>query len=91
MEGWDDDDQSKTQTPPWRALPSDPANLRAGKIPAASAAEGGNCRRPRGARPEHDRRKLSVAMFAYTRRIMYLRGLVAGAARVDLDGNRRAR
>ena len=38
--------------------------------------------------PERDHRKLSVAMFAYTRRIMYLRILVVGAARVDLDGNR---
>ena len=36
--------------------------------------------------PELDRRKLSVALSVYTRRLMYLRGLVAGAARVDLDG-----
>ena len=28
-----------------------------------------------------------MALAAYTRRVMYLRGLVAGAARVDLDGN----
>ena len=28
-----------------------------------------------------------MALTAYTRRVMYLRGLVAGAARVDLDGN----
>ena len=32
-------------------------------------------------------RVLSVALSAYARRVMYLRGLVAGAARVDLDGN----
>jgi ProP effector len=37
--------------------------------------------------PELDRRKLNVALSVYTRRVMYLRGLVAGAARVDLDGN----
>ena len=37
--------------------------------------------------PDLDRRKLGVALAAYTRRVMYLRGLVAGAARVDLDGN----
>ena len=36
--------------------------------------------------PELDHHKLSVALTAYTGRIMYLRGLVAGAARVDLDG-----
>jgi sRNA-binding protein len=34
-----------------------------------------------------ERRVLSVALSAYARRVMYLRGLVAGAARVDLDGN----
>ncbi len=37
--------------------------------------------------PELDRRVLSAALGAYARRVMYLRGLVAGAARVDLDGN----
>ena len=37
--------------------------------------------------PDLDRRKLGVALAAYTRRVMYLRGMVAGAARVDLDGN----
>ena len=37
--------------------------------------------------PDLDPRKLGVALAAYTRRVMYLRGLVAGAARVDLDGN----
>ena len=30
---------------------------------------------------------VSVALIVYTRRVMYLRSLVAGAARVDLDGN----
>ena len=35
---------------------------------------------------EHDHHELSVALTVYTRRIMYLRSLVAGAARVDLDG-----
>ena len=30
---------------------------------------------------------LRVALAAYTGRVMYLRGLVAGAARIDLDGN----
>jgi len=30
---------------------------------------------------------LKVALAAYTGRVMYLRGLVAGAARIDLDGN----
>ena len=28
-----------------------------------------------------------MALAAYTRRVMYLKGMVAGAARVDLDGN----
>ena len=37
--------------------------------------------------PELDRRKLGVALAAYTRRVMYLKGMVAGAARVDLNGN----
>ena len=37
--------------------------------------------------PALDRRELGVALGAYTRRVMYLKGLVAGAARVDLDGN----
>ena len=36
--------------------------------------------------PELDHHKLSVALTVYTRRVMYLRSLVAGAARVDLDG-----
>jgi ProP effector len=34
-----------------------------------------------------ERRALKMALTAYTGRIMYLRGLVAGAARLDLDGN----
>ena len=37
--------------------------------------------------PAVERRGLSVALSAYARRIMYLQGLVAGATRVDLDGN----
>jgi len=37
--------------------------------------------------PAVGRRVLSVALSAYARRVMYLKGLVAGAARVDLDGN----
>ena len=37
--------------------------------------------------PELDRRKLGAVLAAYTRRVMYLRSLVAGTARVDLDGN----
>ena len=37
--------------------------------------------------PAVERRVLSVALSAYARRVMYLKGLVAGAARVDLDGN----
>ena len=37
--------------------------------------------------PAVERRVLSVALSAYARRVMYLRALVAGAARVDLDGN----
>ena len=32
-------------------------------------------------------RVLRVALAAYTGRVMYLRGLVTGAARIDLDGN----
>src|SRR4051812_9476842 len=34
-----------------------------------------------------ERRVLKVALTAYTGRVMYLKGMVAGAARVDLDGN----
>ena len=37
--------------------------------------------------PAVERRVLSVALRVYARRVMYLRSLVAGAARVDLDGN----
>ena len=37
--------------------------------------------------PALEWRVLKVALAAYTGRIMYLRGLVAGAARIDLDGN----
>ena len=37
--------------------------------------------------PTLERRVLSVALAIYTRRVMYLKGMVAGAARVDLDGN----
>src|SRR6476619_6356880 len=37
--------------------------------------------------PELDHHKLSVALTVYTRRVMYLRSLVAGAERIDLDGN----
>jgi ProP effector len=37
--------------------------------------------------PAVERRVLSAALSAYARRVMYLRALVAGAARVDLDGN----
>src|SRR6478672_4530353 len=36
--------------------------------------------------PAIERRVLSVALSVYTRRVMYLQSLVAGAARVDLDG-----
>jgi ProP effector len=36
--------------------------------------------------PAVERRVLSVVLGAYARRVMYLRSLVAGAARVDLDG-----
>ena len=37
--------------------------------------------------PELDRRKLGAVLSAYTQRVMYLEGMVAGAARIDLDGN----
>jgi ProP effector len=37
--------------------------------------------------PDIERRMLKMALNAYANRIMYLRGLVEGAARVDLDGN----
>ena len=37
--------------------------------------------------PAVERRVLSVALSVYTRRVMYLQSLAAGAARVDLDGN----
>ena len=37
--------------------------------------------------PAVERRVLGAALSAYTRRVMYLEGMVAGAARVDLDGN----
>jgi sRNA-binding protein len=37
--------------------------------------------------PAIERRVLSVALSVYTRRVMYLQSLAAGAARVDLDGN----
>ena len=37
--------------------------------------------------PELEWRVLKMALTAYTGRVMYLRGLVEGAARLDLDGN----
>jgi ProP effector len=37
--------------------------------------------------PALEWRVLKMALTAYTGRLMYLRGLVEGAARVDLDGN----
>jgi sRNA-binding protein len=37
--------------------------------------------------PAVERRVLSVVLSVYTRRVMYLKSIVAGAARVDLDGN----
>ena len=37
--------------------------------------------------PELDRSKLGMVLAAYARRVMYLKGMVAGSARVDLDGN----
>jgi sRNA-binding protein len=37
--------------------------------------------------PELERGVLSAALSVYARRLMYLQSLVAGAARVDLDGN----
>jgi ProP effector len=36
--------------------------------------------------PAVERRVLSVVLSVYTRRVMYLQSLVAGAVRVDLDG-----
>src|SRR6478736_10346109 len=36
--------------------------------------------------PELERGVLSAALSVYARRVMYLKGMVAGAARVDLDG-----
>ena len=36
--------------------------------------------------PAVERRVLSVVLSVYTRRVMYLQSLVAGAARIDLDG-----
>jgi sRNA-binding protein len=37
--------------------------------------------------PDLERRVLGAVMSGYTKRVMYLQGLVAGAARIDLDGN----
>ena len=37
--------------------------------------------------PTITRRTLAIALSIYARRVMYLQGLVTGAARVDLDGN----
>ena len=37
--------------------------------------------------PALEWRVLKMALTAYTGRVMYLRGLVAGAVRLDLDGN----
>ena len=36
--------------------------------------------------PAVERRVLSAALSVYARRVMYLQSLVAGAARIDLDG-----
>src|SRR6478735_7715025 len=40
--------------------------------------------------PAVERRVLSVVLRVYARRVMYLQSLVAGAARIDLDGTRQA-
>ena len=61
------------------------ANFRPGRTPAASATEGRDRRRSRGA--ELDCRQLGAVLSTYTQRIMYRKAMVAGAARVDLDGN----
>ena len=37
--------------------------------------------------PELDRNKLGLVLGTYVRRVMYRKGMVAGAARIDLDGN----
>ena len=37
--------------------------------------------------PAVERRVLGMALSAYAKRVMYLQSLVAGAVRVDLDGN----
>ncbi|MGX9432002.1 MULTISPECIES: ProQ/FINO family protein [Bradyrhizobium] len=37
--------------------------------------------------PELDRSKLGIVLGTYARRVMYRKGMVAGAARIDLDGN----
>src|SRR5262249_6315650 len=61
------------------------ANFRPGRTPAASATEGRDRRRSRGA--ELDCRQLGAVLSTYTQRIMYRKAMVAGAARVDLEGN----
>jgi ProP effector len=37
--------------------------------------------------PEFNRRQLSGALAVYVRRVMYLQSMIAGAARLDLDGH----
>ena len=63
-----------------------PANLRAGEAPAAPTVQGRHRRRHSARCPAVERRVLSVVLSVYARRVMYLQSLVAGAARVDLDG-----
>ena len=64
-----------------------PANVCAGQVPAASAFEGRDRCRSRGALPGADRSKLGMVVAAYARSVMYLKCMVAGSARVDLDAN----
>ena len=80
-----DDDTKENIHAALTHLPKPSRKLRAGKISPhrplkiGIAADLARC-------PALEWRVLRVALAAYTGRIMYLRGLVAGAARIDLDG-----
>ena len=64
-----------------------PANIRAGKYRPHWPLKVGIAAAIPARCPELEWRVLKMALTAYTGRVMYLRGLVEGAARVDLDGN----
>ena len=75
--GWDDNNQGKHTRRLGRACHALPANVRAGKIRPHRPLKVGIAVDIVERCPELYRRKLGVALAAYTRRVMYLKGMYA--------------